>query len=55
MSKIKPHLRESLLAKIKKPSVKEEKDNFHLVISFKHLDKKQCTTIKNQKNMTKRG
>lgn len=41
MSKIKPHLRESLLKGISKPTAKQEHEKFHFVISFKHLDKNQ--------------
>ena len=50
MNKIKPHFKRSLLANIKKTSIKEENQNFHLVISFKHLDKSQGQTFSDWEN-----
>jgi hypothetical protein len=46
MIKIKPHQKESLLKNIRKPTVKEEYDKSHFVISFKHLDRNQGQTFK---------
>jgi hypothetical protein len=45
VKKVKPHLRKNLLQDIKKSSVQEEQEKYHLVISFKHLDRSQGQTF----------
>lgn len=45
MRKINPQKRGSLLKDIKKPSIKDEEQNGHMVISFKHLDRNQGQTF----------
>lgn len=46
MSKLKPHQRPSLLKNIPRPSIKNESDNNHLVISFKYFDRNQGQSFK---------
>jgi hypothetical protein len=45
VNRVKPHLRGSLLQNIKKPSIEDEEEKSHLVISLKHLDRNQGQTF----------
>ena len=43
--KLKPHQKESLLKHVRKPSVKNEEENGHMVISLKYIDRTQGQTF----------
>lgn len=43
--KVKPHKKKSLLENVTKPSIKDEYDKRHMVISLKHLDREQGQTF----------